>query len=347
MRDAGELLVQLQKEHSLSPDEYAGLIRAQTPALQRRAAELADAERRKIYGNTVFVRGLIEIGSICRNDCFYCGIRRSNTGCERYRLTQEQILSCCNEGYALGFRTFVLQSGERCFSTGFICETVEKIKADFSDCAVTLSLGEYEKNDYRKMFDAGADRYLLRHETADRAHYEKLHPGEMSFANRLRCLYDLKEIGFQVGCGFMVGSPFQSVQTLAEDLKFIEEFQPDMCGIGPFLPHRNTPFKNEAPGTAEQTCYLLSLLRLIQPNLLLPATTALATLDPAGREKGITAGANVIMPNLSPPAVRKKYELYDNKASGGAEAAQSLKQLTEKIKSVGYQIVTDRGDIKE
>ncbi|HBL40333.1 MAG TPA: [FeFe] hydrogenase H-cluster radical SAM maturase HydE [Ruminococcaceae bacterium] len=347
MRNAEELLVQLQKNRSLSLDEYAELIRAQTPALAQKAAELAQKEQKKIYGNRVFVRGLIEIGNLCRNDCLYCGIRKSNTACNRYRLTEEQILGCCDEGYALGFRTFVLQGGEGGFSVDFICETVKKIKAKFPDCAVTLSLGEFEKRDYQKMFDAGADRYLLRHETADKAHYEKLHPSGMSFEHRMQCLRDLKEIGFQVGCGFMVGSPFQAAQASAKDLKFIEEFRPDMCGIGPFIPHRNTPFKNEAPGTVRQTCYLLSLLRLIRPNLLLPATTALGTLDPIGREKGILAGANVVMPNLSPVAVRKKYELYDNKLFSGAESAQCLKQLTEKIRSVGYRIVTDRGDIKK
>lgn len=337
----------LESHRSLSLEEYADLIIGQNPELSEYAAQKADKARRKIYKNTVFVRGLIEIGNYCKNDCLYCGIRRSNKNCDRYVLTEEQIFNCAKEGYELGFRTFVLQGGEGIFSVEQICKTVEKLKAGFPDCALTLSLGEYDRGDYEKMFCAGADRYLLRHETADREHYEKLHPAGMSFDNRMRCLADLKEIGFQVGCGFMVGSPFQTPHTLAKDLKFVEEFSPDMCGIGPFIPAKGTPFEDFPAGSCETTVFLLSLIRLIKPNILLPSTTALGTVDPLGREKGIKAGANVVMPNLSPVTVRKKYALYDNKICTGEESAQCRSCLNRRMESIGYEIVTDRGDIKK
>ena len=347
MNNAEALLERLNENHSLSLDEYEALIEAQTPDLAQKAAALADRARREIYGNKIYVRGLIEIGNVCRNDCYYCGIRRSNKSCDRYVLDDETILACCDEGDALGFRTFVLQSGEGCLSVARVCDLVREIKRRHPACAVTLSLGEYDRANYQKMFDAGADRYLLRHETADKAHYEKLHPAALSFDRRMNCLRDLKEIGFQVGCGFMVGSPFQTARTLAKDLKFIEAFQPDMCGIGPFVPHHATPFADEPAGTVEQTCYLLSLLRLIRPNLLLPATTALGTIDPRGREKGVLAGANVVMPNLSPTATRKQYDLYDNKICTGDESAQCKNCLNMRMRAIGFEIVTDRGDIKK
>lgn len=310
-------------------------------------AEKASAVRQRVYGRDVYIRGLIEISNICKNDCYYCGIRRSNHFCERYRLSEQEILECCAQGYELGFRTFVLQGGEDAhFSDELVCRLVGQIKRNHPDCAVTLSLGERSRESYQRMFDAGADRYLLRHETADKAHYEKLHPPQMSFDNRMRCLRDLREIGYQVGCGFMVGSPYQTARTLAEDLKFIDEFHPDMCGIGPFIPHQATPFAKEPAGTVELTCYLLSIIRLIHPNVLLPSTTALGTIDPQGREKGILAGANVVMPNLSPISVRKKYELYDNKICTGDESAQCRHCLEQRMESIGYHVVTDRGDVR-
>ncbi len=340
------LIDRLASEHRLSGAEYAALVAGFTPELAQYAAVLADGVRRKIYGNQIFIRGLIELSNCCKNDCYYCGIRRSNAAVARYRLTPGQILSCCNEGYALGFRTFVLQGGEGCFSVGEVCRIVEAIKRRFPDCAVTLSLGEASTEDYRAMREAGADRYLLRHETADPDHYRRLHPPELSFENRMRCLRDLRALGFQVGCGFMVGSPFQTPQTLAEDLKFVEEFQPEMCGIGPFLPQKDTPFGSHRAGSAELTCFLLSLLRLIRPNLLLPATTALGTLDPQGREKGVLAGANVVMPNLSPVEERKKYALYDNKLCTGDESAQCVACMRARMASVGFAVAVDRGDIR-
>ena len=345
MTDAKQLIDRLDREHTLTVDEYEYLITAQTDELAEYAAFLADKRRREIYKNEVYVRGLIEIGNLCKNDCFYCGIRRSNKACDRYRLTKEEILDCCKTGYELGFRTFVLQGGEGVFGLEEILQTVREIRAGFPDCAITLSLGEYPTEAYAEMKAAGADRYLLRHETADKEHYEKLHPANMSFDNRMRCLKDLKTLGFQVGCGFMVGSPYQTAKTLAKDLKFVEEFSPDMCGIGPFIPQKDTPFGTFPAGTAEQTTFLLSLIRLIKPNILLPSTTALGTVDPKGREKGIKAGANVVMPNLSPVSVRKKYALYDDKICTGDESAQCRACLAGRMKSIGYEVVTARGDI--
>ena len=340
-------LLCLDAGEKLTGEEYRRLIEDADDDTRELAAKLAVKKREAIYGHDVYVRGLIEIGNVCRNDCLYCGIRRSNRKCDRYILTKEQILDCCTTGYELGFRTFVLQGGEGVIPVDTVCAIVSEIREKFPDCAITLSLGEYTREDYARMRGAGADRYLLRHETADRAHYEKLHPEGMSFDNRMRCLRDLKELGFQVGCGFMVGSPFQTPECLAEDLEFIADFSPDMCGIGPFIPHKDTPFRDCPAGTLEMTTFLLSLIRLIKPNILLPSTTALGTIDPLGREKGILAGANVVMPNLSPVAVRKKYELYNNKICTGEESAECRNCLSMRMKSIGYEIVTARGDIRK
>lgn len=329
---AAALIEKLASAHSLTLEEYRELIEAQSPETARALAARAVEVRKSVYGTAVYVRGLIEISNICKNDCLYCGIRRGNARCERYRLSPEEILRCGEMGYHMGFRTFVLQGGEDPFFTDqVLCGLVEAMKQAHPDCAVTLSMGERSRESYQKLREAGADRYLLRHETANRAHYEKLHPAEMSFENRMRCLRGLKELGYQVGCGFMVGSPGQTSETLAEDLKFIEDFKPDMCGVGPFVPHKDTPFRDHPAGTLEQTCYLLSIIRLIHPPVLLPATTALGTIHPEGRELGILAGANVVMPNLSPENVRGKYELYNNKLNTGAEAAQGLAALKERM----------------
>lgn len=310
------------------------------------AAKLAAKKRKAIYGCDVYIRGLIEISNICKNDCYYCGIRRGNQTCDRYRLTADEILCCCDDGYALGFRTFVLQGGEDPYFTDeVVCGIVGRIKEKYADCAVTLSLGERSRESYRAMYDAGADRYLLRHETASEEHYRKLHPPEMNFQNRMQCLHVLRDIGYQVGCGFMVGSPYQTNDDLARDLEFVADFQPDMCGIGPFVPHHATPFAAFPGGTVELTTYLLSLIRLLQPNILLPATTALGTIHPEGREMGILAGANVVMPNLSPVTQRKKYELYDHKICTGDESAQYGNCLANRMASIGYRVVTARGDI--
>ncbi len=340
-----ELIEKLETEKSLSISGYQYLIDNRDEESAELLKEKADKARRSVYGNKVFIRGLIEISNICKNDCHYCGIRKSNRNCQRYRLSVEDILECCKEGYNSGFRTFVMQGGEDGFFTDEeMCSIVRKIKESYPDCAVTLSLGERSKESYRKLFEAGADRYLLRHETADKEHYGRLHPKELSFENRMECLHNLKETGFQTGCGFMVGSPYQTTEHLAKDLKFVEEFSPEMCGIGPFIPHKDTIFKDEKAGTCELTCYLLSIVRLIKPNILLPSTTALGTIDPMGREKGILSGGNVVMPNLSPVSVRKKYMLYDGKISTDEEAAENLMKLKEKMNAIGFEVVTDRGD---
>ena len=305
----------------------------------------ASEKAHETYGNQVFIRGLIEFTNYCKNDCLYCGIRHSNTHADRYRLSTEQIMACCESGYELGFRTFVLQGGEDPYYTDErICGIVSGIKARYPDCAVTLSIGEKSKESYQSYFDAGADRYLLRHETADEKHYSRLHPTEMSLADRKQCLWDLKEIGYQVGCGFMVGSPGQTVETLYEDLQFIKELEPHMVGIGPFISQKDTPFANEKSGTMDESLRLLSIIRLIHPKVLLPATTALGTIHPLGREKGIQSGANVVMPNLSPVNVRDKYKLYDNKICTGDEAAECRYCMENRMKSIGYQVVVSRGD---
>lgn len=342
------LIDQLEKTRSLSPEEYRLLIEARDEETASYLRERAVAVRKEIYGNAVYVRGLIEISSYCKNDCLYCGLRRSNQCAERYRLTEEEILECCTEGYRLGLRTFVLQGGEDAYFSDAVVESiVTKIKSAHPDCAVTLSLGERSRESYARLRAAGADRYLLRHETADSAHYSLLHPKELSLENRMRCLEDLHALGYQTGCGLMVGSPGQTTDTLVKDLKFIEEFRPEMCGVGPFIPHHATPFRDEPAGSVELTCYLLSVIRLICPTVLLPATTALGSLGQGGRERGILSGANVVMPNLSPLSVRKKYELYNGKLGVGQEAAEGLHLLRESMRNIGYEVVTDRGDAKK
>lgn len=307
----------------------------------------ADEVRRHYYGDDVYIRGLIEFTNVCRNNCFYCGIRSGNTKIQRYRLEQEEILACCREGYGLGFRTFVLQGGEDpYFSDKRICSIVSAIRECFPDCAVTLSVGEKERQSYEAYFEAGARRYLLRHETASEVHYEKLHPVGMCLDNRKRCLYDLKEIGYQVGSGFMVGSPFQTTQNLIADVRFLQELMPDMIGIGPYISHVDTPFRGYKNGTLSQTLRLIAILRLLFPYALIPATTALGTIHSQGRELGLKAGANVVMPNLSPVGVRKLYDLYENKICTGEEAAQCRAGLERRVEEAGYRVVTARGDVK-
>lgn len=343
-----ELIDKLEKDRILTKDEYAEIIRGHTPEDDEYLFEKSRAVREKIYGKAVYMRGLIEFTNYCKNDCYYCGIRRSAKNAERYRLTEEQILSCAEKGYELGFRTFVLQGGEDGWYTDErIVDIVSRIKEKFPDCAVTLSIGEKSRESYEKYRAAGADRYLLRHETANNDHYRMIHPAELSPENRKRCLADLKELGFQTGCGFMVGSPHQTIENLAEELLYIKELQPHMVGIGPFIPHHDTPYAEEKSGTIEMTLLMLGLIRLTLPNVLLPATTALGTIDPKGREKGLLAGANVVMPNLSPRDVRNKYLLYDNKICTGDEAAECVVCLGRRVSSVGYELVTDRGDHKK
>lgn len=305
----------------------------------------ADKIRREHYGDKVYIRGLIEVSSYCKNNCLYCGIRAGNKNAQRYRLTEEEILSCCKEGYALGFRTFVMQGGEDNFFTDeFMCRVIYKIKSLYPDCASTLSLGERSYESYKALKSAGADRYLLRHETANDIHYSKLHPEGMKLSDRKKCLFNLKELGYQVGSGFMVGSPFQTHENLAEDLLFLKELEPQMIGIGPFIKHKDTPFKDKESGSLYLTLKMISILRLMFPKALIPATTALSSISPQGRELGLKAGANVVMPNLSPGEVREKYSLYNNKAYSGSEAAESLAILKKLVNKAGYEVVVDRGD---
>lgn len=340
-----QLIETLRTQRDLSDKELTALITRESDDKDLFAA--ADAVRREHYGTDVFLRGLIEFTNVCQNDCYYCGIRKSNAQAQRYRLTQEQILHSCENGYRMGFRTFVLQGGEDPRNTdAWVCSMVDKIKTAHPDCAVTLSIGEQSRASYQAYFDAGADRYLLRHETASEAHYRRLHPEEMSLANRKRCLFDLKDIGYQVGAGFMVGSPWQTPKELVTDLRFLQQLQPDMIGIGPFIPHHETPFADEQPGTLELTLRMLSILRLLFPYVLLPATTALGTISPIGRELGLKAGANVMMPNLTPTDARKHYDLYDNKICMDEEAAKCRLCQEGRVRSVGYQIVSDRGDVR-
>ncbi len=303
--------------------------------------------RDEVYGHQVFMRGLIEISNHCKNDCLYCGIRRSNH-CQRYRLSPEQILDCCRTGRRLGFRTFVLQGGEDAwFTDDIVCGIIHSIKAEFPDCAVTLSLGERGRESFARLREAGADRYLLRHETADATHYALLHPKEMRFDYRMQCLYDLRDLGFQVGCGFMVGSPRQTIETLKKDLAFIADFRPEMVGIGPFIPAAGTPFENNPAGSVELTLRLLAIIRILHPHVLLPATTALGTLHPTGRERAIAAGANVVMPNLSPQDTRALYSIYNNKLSTGSESAESAADIRLRLAAIGMEVPDDRGDYKK
>ncbi len=339
------LIEKLWQDTVLAKEEYVYLIRNCSLKDRELLAARAEEVRQSYYGKDVYVRGLIEFTNYCRNNCYYCGIRAENKNADRYRLSAEEILECVEEGYTLGFRTFVLQGGEDfSYSTEDIGSLIAEIKKRHNDCAVTLSLGERERDVYQYWYDCGADRYLLRHETASKEHYEKLHPQNLSFGHRIKCLYNLKEIGYQTGAGFMVGSPFQTAEHLAADLLFLKELQPHMAGIGPFIAQKDSPFAGYVDGTLEQTLLMLSLVRLTLPWVLLPSTTALGTIHPQGRELGILAGANVVMPNLSPVSVREKYQLYDNKICTGEESAQCRQCLDKRMESIGYHIVTARGD---
>ena len=339
------LIDKLRSNRRLDAEEYKALLLCRDTELAAYLQELAREEALACFGNKIFIRGLIEITNRCRNNCYYCGIRKENRNIVRYELAQEEILSCCHEGYRLGFRTFVLQGGEApAVKDEGMVETVAAIRQSFPDCAITLSLGETSREAYERFFLAGANRYLLRHETCNEGHYHRLHPAEMSLSHRLQCLDWLKEIGYQVGTGIMVGSPGHTVDHLVEDILFIEQFRPQMIGIGPFLPHHDTPFASCPPGSLTQTLTLLSIFRLMHPQALIPSTTALASLTPDGRVKGILAGANVVMPNLSPVEQRKNYALYDNKASMGSEAAEGLRLLAQRLAAIGYEIDKSRGD---
>ena len=342
-----KLIDRLHVTGSLDREQWIQLLSERSEETDQYARDLGNKVRQQIYGNDIYVRGLVEFTNYCKNDCYYCGIRRSNKNAQRYRLTEEDILLCCQQGYELGFRTFVLQGGEDGYYTDErLLSIIHKIKAEYPDCELTLSIGEKSEESYRDYREAGVDRYLLRHETADEEHYGKLHPSSMSCEHRKNCLRTLKKLGFQTGAGFMVGAPYQRVENLADDFLFLKELNPEMVGIGPFIPHQDTPFHGEKSGTLEDTLFYLALLRLMLPHVLLPATTALGTIHPKGREMGVLSGANVVMPNLSPVSVRKKYMLYDGKICTGDEAAECRHCLSRRMEQIGCQIVSDRGDYK-
>ena len=340
------LIDKLNLNKILSKEEFEVILSHNTPEIREYAANMAIDIKKSFYGEDVYIRGLIEFSNYCKNDCYYCGIRCSNNNADRYRLTEDEILECARRGYELGFRTIVLQSGEDpYFNDDRMCCIIRKIKLEL-DVAVTLSIGEKSEESYRRYKEVGADRYLLRHETYNNEHYSRLHPENLSGEHRKECLQTLKNLGYQVGAGFMVGSPYQTVSNLAEDLIYLKKLNPHMVGIGPFIAHHDTPFADMANGTLEDTLLLLSLIRIMIPDVLLPATTALGTISPTGREQGIKAGANVVMPNLSPITVRKKYDLYDSKICTGEEAAECVECLKKRVSATGNSIVIDRGDSK-
>lgn len=340
-----EIIDKLSQEHTATGVELLALLTCEDPYIIEALRQKAQAQAQKTFGNKIYLRGLIEFSNFCKNDCLYCGIRRSNKKASRYRLTPAEILECCATGYELGLRTFVLQGGEDfAYDDKRLAEVVALIKKQHPDCAVTLSAGERSPEVYQMWYEAGVDRYLLRHETASSDHYEKLHPAELKLATRLECLQNLKSLGYQVGTGFMVGSPFQNLENLVEDLLFLKKFNPHMVGIGPFIPHKDTPFGECEAGSAKLTLKLLSIIRLLLPQALIPATTALNTLLSDGHQQGIWAGANVIMPNLSPQNVRDKYNLYDNKKHSGSEAAEGIALLRKQLAEIGYEIAISRGD---
>jgi len=340
-----ERVRRLTAERKLSREDLAALLSTYDAEDRETLARTAREISQGVFGHEVYTRGLIEISNHCKNNCLYCGIRRGNAEITRYRLTPKQILDCCAAGYELGFRTFVMQGGEDAwFTDERMAELIGCIRAAYPDCAITLSIGEKSRETYQRFFDAGANRYLLRHETADEAHYHRLHPPELSFRNRMRCLRDLRDIGFQTGCGCMVGSPYQTAENLADDILFMADFRPQMIGIGPFIPHHQTPFAAFPAGSAETTLLMLSILRILLPKVLLPATTALGTVRGGGREQGVLAGANVVMPNLSPLNVRKDYLLYDNKLGTNDPAGESLTRLRAGMEKIGYHLASVRGD---
>jgi len=342
------LIKKLQQTRSLSLEEWEHLISTYTKEDLEYAMIQAQATAIRIFGRKIYFRGIIEFTNICKCDCYYCGIRASNKECTRYRLDVSDIMECCREGYENGFRTFVLQGGEDpYFDDEYMGGIIRTIKEKYPDCAITLSIGERSYESYKKLKEAGADRYLLRHETAYPSLYASLHPEKQRLENRLQCLNDLKSLGYQTGCGIMVGAPGQTPKAIAYDMKFMEEFKPEMIGVGPFLPHKDTPFKDAEKGSVELTLFILALCRLMSPEVLLPATTALGTVESEGRKQGVLAGCNVIMPNLSPLSVRKKYMLYDDKSGTDMSAAEGIRMLKKQMAEIDYEVIVGRGDFGE
>ena len=339
------LIDTLRERHELAPYQYKALLMMRDADDVEYLMSQARKMSQEQFGTGIYLRGLIELSNVCRNDCLYCGIRCSNRDVTRYTLTHEQVLASCEQGYQLGFRTFVLQGGEWSEERSqWIADIIAAIRQGWPDCAITLSLGEHPRETYALWREAGADRYLLRHETHNERLYSLLHPQGMTLQHRLQCLDWLKELGYQVGAGIMVGSPFQTLNSIVEDIQYLISFKPHMIGIGPFIPQHDTPFARFPAGNVDLTARLYAILRLAVPTALIPTTTAMATLTPDGRLKGILAGANVVMPNLSPEDLRAYYALYDNKAALGAESAQGIKKLADELATIGYHIDWSRGD---
>ena len=329
--DMRKLLSEILSDYSADDFEY----------IMQTARNITDA----IYGKKIYIRGLIEFTNYCKNDCFYCGIRSSNFGIERYRLSMEEVLKCCERGYKLGLRSFVIQGGEdMSYKDDFYIEVIQKLKQYYPDSAVALSIGERSYDSYKSYKDAGADRYLLRHETASREHYGKLHPPKMSYDNRMECLRMLKSLGYQTGCGIMVGSPFQTRDNLVEDIIFMHSFKPEMIGIGPFIPCASTPFEQYSKGSVDDTLMVIALMRILCPNVLMPSTTALGSADKQGRIRGLMAGCNVVMVNISPALQRVKYNLYNNKAVTAFDAIEDVAHIKQEISEAGFEFCNQRGD---
>lgn len=342
------LIDKLNIEKKLLHHEWRYLLENYTESDRNYASETARKITVDRFGKKIYFRGIIEFTNFCKNDCYYCGIRCSNKNIQRYRLSKEDILECAKDGYNNGFRTFVLQGGEDgYFTDNILCDIVISLKKLYPDCAITLSVGERSRESYQMLYDAGADRYLLRHEAAEKELYCKLHPEYQHHENRMRCLKDLKSIGYQTGCGFMIGVPHQSMSDIASDMIFIQEFKPQMVGLGPFIPHKDTPFGKFPNGRTELTLFIISLTRIMLPYVLMPSTTALGTVSGDGRKLGVLAGCNVVMPNLSPMNVRKKYMLYDNKVGTDCDAATGIRILREQMEEIGYEVVCSRGDYRE
>ena len=342
-----ELIERLASEHTLDASTMVLLLHcaAHDTATLTLLRDTAVRTAQEQFGLGIYIRGLIELSSHCHRDCLYCGLRRSNSTAERYRLTQEEVLACCEEGYRLGFRTFVLQAGEDATHTDDWLEAlIAEIRSRYPEAAITLSLGERSEASYLRLRQAGADRYLLRHEAANEKLYTSLHPHGRGLQHRLACAEALQRAGYQVGLGMMIGVKGQTIGHIVEDLKLMERMRPEMVGIGPFIPHPSTPLGSEPAGALGLTLATLAIARLLLPQALIPSTTALATLTPTGRLEGILSGANVVMPNLSPSDVRAKYAIYENKASWGAEAAEGLAALEAELSSIGYHIDYTRGD---
>lgn len=334
-----DIIAKAENTHDLRKDEIVQLLT--TDEYNGELFAAADRVRSKYVGDDVHLRGLIEFSNICKQNCLYCGLRRENRKINRYRLTPEQIIDFAGKAKTYGYRTVVLQSGEdENFDVATMQRIIREIKA--MDMALTLSVGEKTKEEYAAYREAGADRYLLRIETTDKQLYEKLDPG-MSFDNRKRCLRDLKELGFEVGTGCMVGLPGQTLESLADDILFFKEIDADMIGIGPFIPNADTPLSEEKGGTFTLSLKVMAITRLLLPDINIPATTAMESLDHNGRVIALGSGANVVMPNVTEGDYRKWYALYPGKICINDTPAHCRSCITGKIGGIGRKVSSECG----